>query len=39
MAGNKAIVKADSKVSVVLEAFIKLLLYAGLPETGNDRNV
>lgn len=35
-AGNKVLVKSDSKVSLVLEQFVKLLEYAGSPATDLD---
>ncbi|MDH4048796.1 MAG: aldehyde dehydrogenase family protein [Gammaproteobacteria bacterium] len=34
--GNRPLVKADSKVSVVFEQFLRLLIHAGLPATDID---
>ena len=34
--GNRPLVKVDSKVSVVLEQFLRLLIHAGLPPTDVD---
>jgi 1-pyrroline-5-carboxylate dehydrogenase len=36
MAGNRPVVKSDTKVSIVLEQFIRLLHYCGLPKEDLD---
>jgi hypothetical protein len=35
MSGNKVLIKGDSRVSIVLEKFLELLQYCGLPPEGN----
>jgi len=34
MTGNKVLIKGDSRVSIVLEKFLELLHFAGLPADG-----
>eukprot|EP01016_Furgasonia_blochmanni_P044279 TRINITY_DN613_c0_g1_i13.p1 TRINITY_DN613_c0_g1~~TRINITY_DN613_c0_g1_i13.p1 ORF type:complete len:524 (+),score=89.22 TRINITY_DN613_c0_g1_i13:319-1890(+) len=36
MTGNKVLIKSDSKVSIVLEQFVRLLLVCGMPPTDVD---
>jgi len=36
MAGNKVLAKVDSRVSIVIEQFVRLMHYAGLPKTDLD---